>query len=448
MIRRWGFTGLAVIALLALSRGDDFEDYAGAGGDMDYGYGEGGYGGDPYGGYGGGGYGGGYGMDPYGGGYGGDPYGGYGGGPPPIPMKEFTSIEEIKEFVAEDDKEPAIVGYFDLETHSADKEAFDEAHQMGQTKYRFGFTSSKEVLEAMKYDGCSVVVYRPSKFVSEKYEKPKSRYPSKSIKSSSALMKFIEDKSLPLVGLKTAAGASRYEDQGLPEVTLFVEVDLDRNFKQFQYYANRLRKVAKDYTSKVVFNIGDKEEQSYLASSKYGITLPDRKDVGLGLRSGGNFYKMETSFSMDNVRAFVEEFLAGGLAGKEHQQADDLDAYGEEEEDGPSAVVTLDNSNFDEVVTESGNDVMVEFYAPWCGHCKALKPTYASVANRLSDVETVTVAAMDASTHTPPSSFDVQGFPTLYFVPGDKSKSPMPYEGPRDADAIVDFIKKHATTKF
>ena len=98
---------------------DDFEDNT--------------FGGDPYGGddYAGGmgdmgGYGG-YGGDPYGG-YGGDPYGGYGGGggPEPIPMEEITTAEELTTFLEDEDQEPAVIGYFDLSTHSADKEVFDE----------------------------------------------------------------------------------------------------------------------------------------------------------------------------------------------------------------------------------------------------------------------------------------------------------------------------------
>jgi hypothetical protein len=51
----------------------------------------------------------------------------------------------------------------------------------------------------------------------------------------------------------------------------------------------------------------------------YGLDLPGRKDTGVGLRSGNLFYKMEGDFSMDNVRAFVEEYLAGKLVGKEQE---------------------------------------------------------------------------------------------------------------------------------
>lgn len=51
----------------------------------------------------------------------------------------------------------------------------------------------------------------------------------------------------------------------------------------------------------------------------YGLDLPDRKDTGVGLRSDNLYYKMETAFSMDNLRVFVEDFLAGKLVGKEQE---------------------------------------------------------------------------------------------------------------------------------
>ncbi|RYH05515.1 hypothetical protein EON65_44490 [archaeon] len=53
---------------------------------------------------------------------------------------------------------------------------------------------------------------------------------------------------------------------------------------------------------------------------------------------------------------------------------------------------------------------------------------------------------MDATAHTPPSTFEVEGYPTLYFIPAN-TKKPVMYEGPREARGIVEFMKEHRTTK-
>lgn len=39
--------------------------------------------------------------------------------------------------------------------------------------------------------------------------------------------------------------------------------------------------------------------------------------------------------------------------------------------------------NFDEVVVNNGKDVLIEFYAPWCGHCKKLAPIFDELAEKV-----------------------------------------------------------------
>lgn len=39
--------------------------------------------------------------------------------------------------------------------------------------------------------------------------------------------------------------------------------------------------------------------------------------------------------------------------------------------------------NFDEIVNNEDKDVLIEFYAPWCGHCKSLEPKYKELAEKV-----------------------------------------------------------------
>ena len=126
--------------------------------------------------------GGGYGGEdgPPGGGYGGGPPGGgYGGGGGGNAPKELTSSEEIASFVAEADELAAVVGYFDPSNES-DKQTFMSIASTHGSTYKFAYTTEKSVLEEHKYDGSTVLVHKPPKFLSVKAgEKPRARYPSK-----------------------------------------------------------------------------------------------------------------------------------------------------------------------------------------------------------------------------------------------------------------------------
>ncbi|KAF2321765.1 hypothetical protein GH714_002581 [Hevea brasiliensis] len=113
------------------------------------------------------------------------------------------------------------------------------------------------------------------------------------------------------------------------------------------------------------------------------------------------------------------------------------DPYKEPEIDDKDVVV-LKERNFSDFI-ENHKFVMVEFYAPWCGHCQALAPEYAAAATELKG-EDVALAKVDATEDSElAQEYDVQGFPTVYFFVDGVHK---PYPGQRTKDAIVTWIKK------
>jgi protein disulfide isomerase family A protein 3 len=374
---------------------------------------------------------------------GGDDYGDYGDKNGFSSAKEIKTVEEMKLFMAEDEFEPFVIGFFDPSTNSNDKDVFEEVASK-ESGLRFAFSTAKEVLEEYKYDGCAVLVYKPAKLFGEKYEKQKARYPSKTLKAES-LTKFVLEKSAPVVGLKTKSSSARLEKVKTPVVTAFLDVDLDKNLKTWTYYANRLRKIAQDFKGKVLFEIADKNDFD-MEMADHDIELVAKTDVGVGIRSGNLYYKMTDTYSPENVKKFVDDFIAGRLVGKEKKKytppKDDEDG-----DDSDSHVVTLTDANFDEEVTNADKDVMLEFYAPWCGHCKSLKPVYKGLAEKLKDVPTVSIAAMDATANTVPKGYTVEGYPTILFVSA-KDKKPIPYNGARDEESMAQWIQKHAGHPF
>jgi len=90
--------------------------------------------------------------------------------------------------------------------------------------------------------------------------------------------------------------------------------------------------------------------------------------------------------------------------------------------------------------------VLIEFYAPWCGHCKSLAPKYDKLGEKFADVESVVIAKIDATANDYPPDYQVSGFPTIFFKPA--GKKPMLYEGEREVKDFTKFIKKNAVTSF
>jgi protein disulfide-isomerase A6 len=112
----------------------------------------------------------------------------------------------------------------------------------------------------------------------------------------------------------------------------------------------------------------------------------------------------------------------------------------------PSNVVILTADNFGELVLDETKDVLVEFYAPWCGHCKSLAPTYEKVAAAFRFEEDVVIANLDADKYKDlGEKYGVSGFPTLKFFP-KSNKAGEDYNGGRDLDDFVNFINEKCGT--
>ncbi|XP_056420166.1 protein disulfide-isomerase A6 [Hyla sarda] len=99
-------------------------------------------------------------------------------------------------------------------------------------------------------------------------------------------------------------------------------------------------------------------------------------------------------------------------------------------------VVTLTASNFQREVIQSDSLWLVEFYAPWCGHCQRLTPDWKKAATALKGI--VKVGAIDCDQHkTVGGEYGIRGFPTIKIFGANKNK-PEDYQGARTSEAIVD----------
>ena len=120
----------------------------------------------------------------------------------------------------------------------------------------------------------------------------------------------------------------------------------------------------------------------------------------------------------------------------------------------PSAVAALTPETFDTVVSAPATFKLLEFYAPWCGHCKQLAPVYEKLGAAFEGEAGVVIAKIDADKHRSLGErFGVEGFPTIkYLLPEALAGGAKPeaaavtYDGPRDLEGMVKFVNEKAGT--
>jgi len=248
--------------------------------------------------------------------------------------------------------------------------------------------------------------------------------------------KFILKKGFPVVDELNGETFSRFAEAKVPLVIAFAKLSNADEKKQVVSVMNEIAK-RPELEGRASFTYSDGEV--YGEQLKIMGGNPE-KLPGIAIMNLEKRTNFPYSGKLDANE--LAEWVISVLEGKcpPHVRSQPIPEKQEE------SVYVLVGKNFDEIVFNDEKDVLVEFYAPWCGHCKTLAPKYEELAQAFAGAkDKLVIAKLDATENdTPNSGVEVQGFPTLYFYPAGSKKAPIAYEGSRSVEDLTTFIKKHA----
>ncbi|KAG1693848.1 hypothetical protein DVH05_022768 [Phytophthora capsici] len=258
-----------------------------------------------------------------------------------------------------------------------------------------------------------------------------------------ALGEFVKGNSLPLVITFTQDKAPMIFGGEMTEhVLAFVDTTKD----YVSDIETALKTPAKENKGKLLHVIMPSTEKRIV--DYFGLKDEEMPAIML-VNMGGAMKKYGFDYKADDFVAKIKDGLAEDLIvfeknyfeGKLTPQLKSADP----EDDSEEAVKVIVGTEFQSRVIDNEKDVLLEFYAPWCGHCKALAPKYEELAEKFADVDSIMVAKMDATANEiDHPGVDVRGFPTILFFPSQDKQNPIVYEGSRDVEGFTEFLKTNA----
>merc|ERR1712121_131318 len=332
--------------------------------------------------------------------------------------KDLATAEEAKTF--SESQDVVVVGLFKDLTSAA--VAFKEVAG-AMDEFPFGQSASEEVLKEFGVDKDTVVLFK-------KFDE--GRVNLDADLTGPNIDAFIKGNALLLVVEFNHETAQKIFGGDIKSHLL---IFLDKTSDFFTTASDVARTVAKEFKGKVLFvTIDTSDEDHGRILEFFGMTkdeVPSMRLIHLA-EDMAKYKPASSEVSEDNVRSFVQSYLDGKL--KVHLLSQDLP-----EDWDATGVKVLVASNFDEVAFNKDKDVLVEFYAPWCGHCKQLAPIYDQLGEKYKDSETVVIGKMDATVNELEHT-KVQSFPTIkLFKKGDNKI--VEYNGERTLEGLTKFLE-------
>lgn len=163
--------------------------------------------------------------------------------------------------------------------------------------------------------------------------------------------------------------------------------------------------------------------------SEHDVTgYPTLKFFKSGVTDG---VKFRGTRDLPSLTAFINEQL-GNIPSKEKENMSDIP-------EPVNGLTELTEDTFDKFIANGRH--FVKFYAPWCGHCQKLAPTWEQLAQSLEYDKNVAIAKVDCTQHRSVcNQFEIKGYPTLLWI--EDGKKIEKYQGQRTHEELKSFVSK------
>ncbi|XP_070998330.1 protein disulfide-isomerase A2-like [Oncorhynchus clarkii lewisi] len=288
----------------------------------------------------------------------------------------------------------------------------------------FGVTTSPEVFQKYEVKNNSVVLFkkfdegRADLSVSEKEKVGKEE-----------LTVFIRTNSLELVIEFNEQNADKiFGSKVHTHTLLFINSTVQEQKNLLTEYST----VARDFKGKVLFIIIDVTGPVSHVLKYFGLSEGDAPAVRIINTDTTKKFALIGQITAATLQTFCQGVLDGTV--KSHLLSEEVP---EDWDKGP--VKVLVGKNFEAVALDNNKNVFVEFYAPWCGHCKELAPVWEMLAEKYADRDDIIIAKIDATTNEV-EGVSVSGFPTLRYYPAGEDSKEVEYSGTRDLETFAMFL--------
>jgi len=346
----------------------------------------------------------------------------------------FITANGVNNFLAP--SEPRIVGFFNGEASELKKVYFEAAEKL-RDDFKFGHVDSKLIAEKFGYSKEEIVIYYPTQLKND-YEDGFYRFEGEP--NNIAVETFVEKNQFSLVPVILKDTKAKPKTQ--VQVATYFDIDFSpaknnlQAVKETKYWYNRILKIAKKYENNPNIKFVASNAKDFDAViMEFGLGNSEN-EVNVAINQGKSKFPLKGEFS--ELEELVEKVLAGSA--KPYIKS----AKKPKKNKGPVKIVV--GKTFNKIVNSKKKDVLIEFYAPWCGHCKQLTPIWNELGTKFKKEKSIVIAKMDATANDVPSLYDVTGFPTIYFVKRGSKDEPIKYAGGRLLDDYIKFLHEHSSS--